>query len=318
MTETTAEGRGWLGRLKTGLSRSSSRLVEGIASALTSGKLDEATLERLEELLVGADLGPRTAAALVAALKARRFDRGVTADDVRAALAGEIATRLAPAARPLVLDPARRPFVVLVVGANGGGKTTTVGKLASLFGADGKQVVLAAGDTFRAAAVSQLRLWGDRVGCPVIVGPEGGDPASLAYDALEEARRRDADLLLIDTAGRLHNKAGLMAELQKIVRALRKADPTAPHECLLILDATIGQNALAQVETFRTMVDVSGLVLTKLDGSARGGILVALAEKFSLPVRAIGVGEGAKDFRQFDAVEFAGGLLSEPLQPQDV
>ncbi len=314
MTETTAQGRGWLARLKSGLSRSSSRLVEGIAAALTSGKLDEATLDRLEELLVGADLGPRTAAALVAALKTRRFDRGVTADDVRAALADEIALRLAPAARPFVLDPARRPFVVLVVGANGGGKTTTVGKLARLFGAEGKRVVLAAGDTFRAAAVSQLRLWGERVGCPVIVGPEGGDPASLAYDALEEARRRDADLLLIDTAGRLHNKADLMAELQKIVRALRKADPTAPHECLLILDATIGQNALAQVETFRAMVDVSGLVLTKLDGSARGGILVALAEKFSLPVRAIGVGEGADDFRPFDAVEFARGLLSEPLQ----
>ena len=304
-----APRRGWFARLREGLDRSSTRLSEGIAAVLTRRRLDAAALEQLEELLVAADLGPATAARLTADLAKTRFDKEVTAEAVRAALAEDIAAVLAPVARPLVLDPAHRPHVVLVVGVNGTGKTTTVGKLARLFAVEGRRPMLAACDTFRAAAVEQLKIWGERAGAPVVAGEAGADAAGLAYEALDQARRAGADLLLIDTAGRLHNKAHLMAELQKIIRALRKIDPSAPHDCLLVLDATTGQNAHSQVEVFRQMTAVSGLVVTKLDGTARGGVLVALAERFGLPIHAVGVGEGIDDLRPFSATAFARSLM---------
>jgi fused signal recognition particle receptor len=300
---------GWLGRLAAGLKRTSSRLGEGISSILVKRRLDKASLAALEDLLISADLGPATAAKLVEELGRGRLDKEIGEDEVRELLAAAIARLLAPAAEPLVLDPAHRPHVVLVVGVNGSGKTTTIGKLGKLFRDQGKRVVMAAGDTFRAAAVEQLKIWGERTGIRVVAGQSGADAAGLAYEALSQARADDADLLLIDTAGRLHNKADLMAELSKIIRVLKKLDPAAPHECLLVLDATIGQNALQQVETFRALVQVNGLVVTKLDGTARGGVLVALAERFGLPVRAIGVGEGVEDLRPFEAEAFARSLL---------
>ena len=299
----------WFTRLKAGLSRSSERLTGGINDIFSKRKLDDETLEQLEELLITADLGPATAARLTAELARNRFDQEITPDEVRAALAENIAGILDPVAEPLALDPTARPHVVLVVGVNGSGKTTTVATLAKAFRDPGRRVILAAGDTFRAAAVEQLQIWGERTGCPVIARDTGADAAGLAYDALEAARRDGYDLLLIDTAGRLQNKADLMAELEKIVRVLRKLDPEAPHSCLLVLDATVGQNAHSQVEVFRDMVAVSGLVLTKLDGTARGGVLVALAEKFGLPVHAVGVGEGADDLRPFEAGVFARSLM---------
>jgi fused signal recognition particle receptor len=301
----------WLKRLKEGLGRSSSRLVDGIARALGSGKLDDAALLDIEDALIESDLGPAAAARLAGTLKQKKFDKGVDSAAVREALAAEIAALLAPVARPFVLDPARKPHVVLVVGVNGSGKTTTIGKLAHRLKSEEprRRVLLVAGDTFRAAAVSQLKIWGERTGCEVIAGPDGGDAASLAFDALARARETGADLVLMDTAGRLHNKADLMAELAKIVRVMRRIDPAAPHDVLLVLDATTGQNALAQVETFKAMVDVSGVALTKLDGSAKGGILVAIAEKFRLPVVAVGVGEGADDLQSFAPADFARGLL---------
>jgi len=304
-----SERPGWLARLRAGLSKSSSRIVDGIAGALSRRRLDDAAVEALEDVLITADMGPATAAKMAAKVSATRFDKDVSPEEVRGALAEEIATVLEPVAQPLVIDPAHKPYVVLVIGVNGTGKTTTIGKLARLFVTAGKRVTLAAGDTFRAAAIEQLRIWGERAGCPVIARETGADAAGLAYDALEAARRDGADILLIDTAGRLHNKADLMAELDKVIRVLRKLDETAPHECLLVLDATTGQNALAQVETFRELAPVSGLVVTKLDGSARGGVLVALAEKFGIPVRAVGVGESAEDLRPFDATSFARGLM---------
>ncbi len=300
---------GWLGRLKAGLSKTSSKLTEGIAGIFTRRKLDDAALEALEDLLITADLGPATAARLTANLAATRFDKEVSEAEVRAALAEDIATILEPVATPLAIDPGRRPHVVLVVGVNGSGKTTTIGKLAQQYRDQGLNVMLAAGDTFRAAAAEQLQIWGDRTGCPVIAGKAGGDAAGLAYDALQTARAEGADLLLIDTAGRLHNKSDLMAGLEKISRVLKKLDDTAPHDCLLVLDATVGQNAHSQVEIFRDIVAVSGLVLTKLDGSAKGGVLVALAEKFALPVHAIGVGESAEDLQPFEADAYARDLM---------
>ncbi len=303
------EPSGWFRRIRQGLSRSSSRLSQGIADLFTKRKLDDEALEELEELLITADLGVATASRVTTRLAKSRFAEEVTPDEVRGALADEIAEVLAPVARPLIPDPQRKPHVVLVVGVNGSGKTTTIGKLAKYFHDQGLAVTLAAGDTFRAAAVEQLKIWGERTGCPVIAREQGADAAGLAFDALREAQRRQDDLLLIDTAGRLQNKADLMAELQKIVRVLRKHDASAPHDVLLVLDATVGQNAHSQVEIFREMTDVSGLVLTKLDGTARGGVLVALAERFKLPVHAIGVGEGADDLRPFEATAFARGLL---------
>ena len=311
MTEAETEGkrRGWLGRLRDGLTRSSNRLTEGIAGIFTKRKLDEETLDELEELLITGDLGPATAARLTQALARSRFGKDVTDGEVRTALADEVATILSPVARPLAIDPARRPFVILMVGVNGTGKTTTIGKLARQFHDQGKRVMLAAGDTFRAAAVGQLKVWGERAGVPVIARDTGADAAGLAFDALERARAEAIDVLMIDTAGRLQNKSGLMAELQKIVRVLKKLDADAPHATLLVLDATTGQNAHAQVEVFRDMVQINGLIVTKLDGSARGGVLVALAERFGLPVHAIGVGEGVDDLRPFEANAFARALM---------
>ncbi len=308
MSEAGVKG-GWFARLKAGLSRSSGKLGEGISGIFAKRRLDDAALEELEELLISADLGVTTAAKLTAVLAREKFDKEVAPEEVRAALAAEIAGVLAPVARPLAVEPAHRPHVVLVVGVNGSGKTTTIGKLAKQHRDQGLKVRLAAGDTFRAAAIEQLQIWGERAGCPVLAKAPGADAAGLAYEALETARKEGDDLLLIDTAGRLHNRAELMAELEKVVRVLRKLDPAAPHDCLLVLDATTGQNAHAQVETFKQLVEISGLVVTKLDGSARGGVLVALAEKFGLPVHAVGVGEAIEDLHPFAAEDFARALV---------
>ena len=306
--------RGWLARLKSGLARSSSKVSDGIGAIFVKRKLDDTALEELEELLIGADLGVGMAGRVTARLAKTRFDKEVDAGEIRAELAGQIAESLTPVAKPLTLDPARRPHVVLVVGVNGSGKTTTIAKLAKQWRDSGHRVHLAAGDTFRAAAVEQLQVWGERTGCPVTTRPTGADAAGLAYDALKDAQAADADVLLIDTAGRLHNKTGLMAELQKIIRVLAKLDPSAPHDTLLVLDATVGQNALQQVQTFKELVNVTGLAVTKLDGSARGGVLVPLAEKFGLPVHMIGVGESAEDLRPFAARPFARALVG--LDPE--
>jgi len=299
----------WFGKLKAGLAKTSSRLTEGITAIFKKRRLDQAALDELEELLIAADLGVGPAAKLTQRLRRDKFDRDVTDEEVRQALADHAAEILAPVAKPLVVDPARKPHVVLVVGVNGSGKTTTIGKLAEHYKNRGLKLRLAAGDTFRAAAIEQLRIWGERAKVPVTARAQGADAAGLAFDALEEARREGDDLLLIDTAGRLHNKTELMAELAKIVRVLKKIDPTAPHDIVLVLDATTGQNALSQVATFKDLVQVTGLVLTKLDGSAKGGILLALAEKFALPVHAVGVGEQADDLRPFDPKDFAKGLM---------
>jgi fused signal recognition particle receptor len=270
--------------------------------------LDDAMLESLEDLLIQADMGVDTARRVAANLATGRLGRRVSAEEIRLALADEITRIMDPVARPMPLYPTK-PQVVLVVGVNGSGKTTTIGKLASQFKAAGKSVVIAAGDTFRAAAVEQLQIWGDRAGVPVMTAPEGSDPASLAFDAMTRAQDTGADLLLIDTAGRLQNRTDLMEELAKIVRVIRKKDPSAPHNTLLVLDATTGQNALLQVEIFRKIADVSGLVMTKLDGTAKGGVLVALADKFGLPIHAIGVGEQIDDLSPFDPQDFARALV---------
>jgi len=304
-----APKKGWLARLKEGLSKSSSKLTDGITGIFTKRKLDDEALEELEELLITADLGPATAAKMTAELARTRFGKEVSPEEVKAALAAEVAKIVAPVAKPLAIDTTLKPHVILLVGVNGTGKTTTIGKLARQFRDEGKSVMLAAGDTFRAAAVSQLKIWGERTGCAVIAKETGADAAGLAYEALERARAEGVDVLLVDTAGRLQNKTGLMDELRKIVRVIKKVDETAPHTTLLTLDATTGQNAHSQVEVFRDMVNVSGLILTKLDGSARGGVLVSLAEKFKLPVHAIGIGEGVYDLRPFDADAFAKSLM---------
>ncbi len=301
--------RGWFARLKAGLSRSSSKLTDGIAGIFTKRKLDDEALEELEELLITADLGPSTATKLTAELARTRFGKDVSPEEVRGALADQVAAILQPVARPLAVNRAQQPMVILVVGVNGTGKTTTIGKLAAQWQSEGHSVMMAACDTFRAAAIGQLQLWGERAGVPVVSGNQGADAAGLAFDALNRARAEGSDILLIDTAGRLQNKAGLMAELEKIGRVLQKQDVTAPHAVLLVLDATTGQNAHAQVEVFRDIVNVTGLIVTKLDGSARGGVLVALAERFGLPVHAIGVGEGIDDLRPFDPQGFARSLM---------
>ena len=270
--------------------------------------MDDAMLESLEELLIQADMGVDTAVRVTANIAEGRFGKRISTEELRDALAAEVARIMTPVARPMPIYP-QKPQVVLVVGVNGSGKTTTIGKLASQFKAAGKTVVIAAGDTFRAAAVEQLQIWGRRAGVPVLTAPEGSDPASLAFDALTQARAEGADLLMIDTAGRLQNRQDLMEELAKIVRVIRKVDPTAPHNTLLVLDATTGQNALLQVEIFRKIADVSGLVMTKLDGTAKGGVLVALADKFGLPIHAIGVGEQIDDLAPFDPDDFARALV---------
>ena len=303
------EKRGWLQRLKSGLARSSTRLSEGIGAIVSRRRLDDETLQQLEELLIAADMGVGIAAEVTSSLRRTRFNQEVTQDEIKSAVAEQVARLLEPVAKPLVLDPAKKPHVILVVGVNGSGKTTTIGKLAKLYRDAGKRVVLAAGDTFRAAAVEQLKIWGERTGSIVVTRPQDADAAGLAYDALAEAKNAGADVLLIDTAGRLHNKANLMAELQKITRVIKKLDPAAPHSVLLVLDATTGQNAHAQAETFRAMIGVTGLVMTKLDGTARGGVVVSLAEKYGIPVHAIGVGESAEDLRPFTADSFARSLV---------
>ena len=313
----------FFGKLKDRLFRSSSRLDEGIgaiveetAPAATPAPgapearrlVDDAMLEELEELLIASDMGVETAARVTANIAEGRLGRRLSGREVKEALAAEIARIMEGVARPLPLYP-QKPQVVLVVGVNGSGKTTTIGKLAAQFRAAGKSVVIAACDTFRAAAVEQLQVWGDRAGVPVLTAAEGTDPASLAHDALAQARRDGADLLMIDTAGRLQNRADLMEELAMIVRVLRKLDASAPHNTILVLDATTGQNALMQVEIFRKVADVSGLVMTKLDGTARGGVLVALADRFGLPIHAIGVGEQIDDLAPFDPGDFARALV---------
>ncbi len=300
---------GFFGKLKAGLTRSTEKLAGGLNAAFARRTLDDDALAELEELLLGADLGPAAAADIVENFRQSRFGRSVTEAEIKQSLAEEIAAILEPVAKPLVLDPARKPHVVLVVGVNGTGKTTTIGKLALQYREQGLRPMLVAGDTFRAAAVEQLQVWGERTGAPVIAGPRNADAAGLAFDALARARAEGADVLLIDTAGRLHNKSALMDELSKMIRVLRKQDPSAPHSVLLVVDATTGHNALEQVRVFKEMVDVTGLVVTKLDGSARGGIVVALAEDYGLPVHAVGVGEQAGDLRPFDAMDFARGLV---------
>jgi fused signal recognition particle receptor len=301
--------KSWFGRLKEGLTKSTQRITQSITGLFTKKKLDQKTLDELEDVLIQADLGVAVAGQLVANLKRTRFDKEVTDEEVRGAFADDIAGILTPVAKSLAIDAAKKPHVVLVVGVNGSGKTTTIGKMARQFSDEGRKVMIAAGDTFRAAAVEQLRIWGERAKVPVIARETGADAAGLAFDALKAAQDAKADVLLIDTAGRLQNKSGLMQELAKIVRVIRKLDEGAPHSCLLVLDATVGQNAHSQVEVFREMVQVDGLVLTKLDGTAKGGVLVALAEKFKVPVVAIGVGEGIDDLRPFDARQFARGLM---------
>ena len=305
----TDDRKGWLSRLRAGLSRTSSRLSDGIGAIFTGRRLDAAALSELEELLITSDLGVGTAARLTAALAKNRFDGEVSADQIRAALADEITAILAPVAVPLVADPAHRPHIILVTGVNGSGKTTTIGKLARRLREEGRTVMLAAGDTFRAAAIEQLKIWGERTGCPVVASEQGADAASLAFEAIARARAENIDVLIVDTAGRLQNREDLMQQLQKVIRVIAKQDAAAPHDCLLVLDATTGQNAHSQVETFRAMCDVTGLVVTKIDGSARGGVLVSLAEKFALPVHAIGVGEGEDDLREFEAQAFARSLV---------
>jgi fused signal recognition particle receptor len=304
-----SERGGWFQRLKAGLQRSSTKLGEGIAGIFNRRRLDDASLGELEELLISADLGVGIAEEVTGRLRRTRFNQEVTPEEIRGALAEEVAQSLMLVERPLKLDPDLKPMVLLVVGVNGSGKTTTIGKLARQYRDAGKRVVLAAGDTFRAAAVEQLKIWGGRAGATVIARDTGADAAGLAFDAFEEARRERADVLLIDTAGRLHNKADLMAELQKIVRVLKKVDAKAPHAVLLVLDATVGQNAHQQAETFRDMIGVTGIVMTKLDGTARGGVLVSLAEKYGIPVHYIGVGETAEDLRPFEAGAFARSLV---------
>jgi fused signal recognition particle receptor len=300
---------GFFSRLKEGLSRSTQKLSGGITAVFRKRRLDEEALEELEELLISADLGTAVANRVIAAFRRTRFGKEVTDDEIRDALSEEISAILGPVAKPLELDPARRPHVVLVVGVNGTGKTTTIGKLAQTYRDGGHKAVIAAGDTFRAAAVEQLQVWGDRTGTPVVASKPGADSAGVAFEALTKATNENADVLLIDTAGRLHNKTALMEELRKIIRVLRKQDESTPHSVLLVLDATTGQNAIQQVKVFKEMVDVTGLIVTKLDGSARGGIVVALAETYGLPVHAVGVGEKVGDLRPFDATDFARGLV---------
>jgi fused signal recognition particle receptor len=295
----------WLNRLRSGLSRSSQSLTSGITGVFTKGLLDAQTLDEFEDLLLQADLGVPTASRIVDALSEIRVNRNVTMDEVRAVLAGEVEKVLAPVSRPLEIASGEKPFVILMVGVNGTGKTTTIGKLASRFRDEGRSVMLAAGDTFRAAAIEQLKIWGERARVPVLSRPPGSDAAGLAFDAMVEAKKAGTDVLLIDTAGRLQNRAELMAELAKVIRVIKKHDASAPHAVLLTLDATTGQNALNQVEVFRDQAGVTGLVMTKLDGTARGGILVAIAAKTGIPVNFIGVGEGIDDLAPFAARDFA-------------
>jgi fused signal recognition particle receptor len=307
----STQGGSWWKRLSGGLKRTSSSLGSAISDLVSKRKLDAETVEELESELIRADLGPEFAARIAAVLGEGRFEKAIASDDVKAILAGEIEKVLAPVARPLEITS--RPFVILVAGVNGSGKTTTIGKLAARFRADGKSVMLVAGDTFRAAAIDQLKIWGERTGANVMASEAGTDAASLAFEAVTAAKTQGVEVVLIDTAGRLQNRAELMSELEKMVRVVRKVEPTAPHAVLLVLDATVGQNALSQVEIFGKIAGVTGLVMTKLDGTARGGILVAIAAKFGLPVHFIGVGEGVADLAPFTARDFARAVVG--LEP---
>lgn len=304
----------WFKKLKDGLSKSSIKVSESLATLpslatlIGKSKLDAASLEEVEDALIAADLGTSSSIRLAAALKAHKFDKPVNANSIALALAEGLEKILEPVAKPLEIKSENRPHVVLLVGVNGSGKTTTAGKLAQSWQAQGKKVLLAAGDTFRAAAVEQLQIWGQRTGANVIADATGGDAAALAYRALVQAIEENADVLIIDTAGRLQNRSELMDELAKIVRVIRKLDESAPHDSVIVLDGTVGQNALSQVKAFSAVADVSGLIVTKLDGSAKGGVVVALAEEFGLPVHAVGVGEGADDLQPFAADEFAKAL----------
>jgi fused signal recognition particle receptor len=310
LSDHTEEG-GWLSRLGKGLSKSSNKLTQGITDLLTKSKLDENTLESLEEILIEADLGPKTAAKLIEGFSDARFSEEATAADIREALAQSMGEILEPFAKALeIRKPANGPFVILVCGVNGVGKTTTIGKLAhDLHFRQRKSVMLAAGDTFRAAAVEQLKEWANRSGSSFLGKDLGADAAAVAFEAYEKAKAENKDVLIIDTAGRLHNKANLMAELEKIIRVLKKQDESLPHATLLVLDATTGQNAFSQLETFKSMVNVTGLIVTKLDGSAKGGVLVGLAAQFGVPVHAIGIGEGVEDMQPFAAREYARSLM---------
>ena len=304
-TEELPAKQGWLQRLKAGLAKTSTKLSDGITGVFTKRKLDNETLEDLEDVLIQADLGLETTERVLATLRKTRFDKTIAPEEVRQVLAEEVERVLTPVAVPLRISGLNQPEVILFVGVNGTGKTTTIGKLAARFRTEGRSVLLAAGDTFRAAAIEQLSVWGERTGVRVVSGEVGADAAGLAFDALSEAKRDKIDVLMIDTAGRLQNKKGLMEELEKVVRVLKKSDPTAPHQVLLVLDATTGQNAISQVEAFQQVAGVTGIVMTKLDGTARGGILVAISAKFKVPVVALGVGERVEDLQPFDAREFA-------------
>ena len=301
--------KSWFSRLKEGLSASSNKVVSGITGIFTEKRLDEETLEQLEDLLISSDLGVNVASRLIKTLSEHKFDKQVSDREVRETFAKDIELILEPVAKPLLIEQSLKPHVILVCGVNGSGKTTTIGKLAQQWKAEGKSVCLAAGDTFRAAAIEQLKVWGERTQTPVIIQPQGTDPAAVAYDAIKKSIDDNHDVLIIDTAGRLQNRAELMDELAKIVRVIQKTLPEAPHNCLLVLDGTVGQNAHSQVATFKEMVNITGLIVTKLDGSARGGIIVALAEKFALPVHAVGVGEAIEDLRAFDPKIFAQSLM---------
>ena len=309
MAETETKKPGLFARLRAGLARTTQSLTSGITQALTRKTLDQAALDDLEDLLVAADMGAKVAKDVLYEIKSQKFNSQVTDDEVRTALAEEIAKILRRVAKPLYIDPQKKPHVVLVAGVNGSGKTTTIGKLAEKYRAEGLKVLLAAGDTFRAAAIEQLKIWAERTGAAIIAKEPGADAAGLAFEALEKARAENYDVLLIDTAGRLQNKANLMAELEKVIRVMKKIDANVPHNTILVLDATTGQNAIGQVEVFREIAKISGSVMTKLDGTARGGILVSLAEKFDLPVHYIGVGETAADLQPFDPDAFARALV---------
>jgi fused signal recognition particle receptor len=300
---------GWWSRLKQGLKKSSDKLSDGLKTIFVARKLDQTTLDELEELLITSDLGVEAASTLTSELGKQRLDQDITIEEVKAYLATSIEGILDPVAKPLEINAAHKPHVILVIGVNGSGKTTTMGKLAKLWQDQGLSVMMAAGDTFRAAAVEQLEIWGQRLGVPVVSGATGSDAASLAYDALDKAQQAKADILLIDTAGRLQNKAHLMDELKKIQRVLAKIDESAPHSTLLILDGTTGQNAHSQVQHFKEIIGLTGLIVTKLDGTARGGVVVSLAQKYKLPIHAIGVGESADDLRPFTSRDFARNLL---------
>tara|TARA_R110002020_G_scaffold290673_8_gene506106 strand:- start:5300 stop:6538 length:1239 start_codon:yes stop_codon:yes gene_type:complete len=304
-TSPAAAPQGWLARLASGLKRSSDQLSGSITAVFTKRKLDNATLDELEDILIQADLGIETATSITDILRRDRFDRDVSGEDVRAVLAAEVEKVLGPVARPLEIQAGHQPFIILMIGVNGSGKTTTIGKLAQKFAGEGRSVMLAAGDTFRAAAIEQLQVWGQRTGASVVSRPAGSDASGLAFDAVTQARAEGRDVLIIDTAGRLQNRDELMNELEKIIRVIKKVDPSAPHATLLTLDATTGQNALKQAEIFGQRAGVTGLVMTKLDGTARGGILVAIARRFGLPVHFIGVGEAAGDLQPFTAADFA-------------